>query len=183
MPDFRRVVIETTGLADPAPILQAILRNPMLARGFRLEAVITLVDALLGRDHLVRFAEARRQLALADRIVLTKTDLAEEAELAILSSEIRQLNPRAPVLVADHGRVDAATLLPPGFLDPEALTDPTSLPSAPFAAETQSSCAEAQHKKVASSRQARLTASSWCRTGTLQKLTAWKAGQKASSAA
>src|SRR6059036_2874869 len=73
---FRRIVIETTGLADPAPILFTLGADPMLDHRLRLAAVVTLVDAMHGGETLDRFAEAGRQAALADLLVITKTDLA-----------------------------------------------------------------------------------------------------------
>src|SRR4029077_6085312 len=73
---FRRIVIETTGLADPAPILFTLGTDPMLDHRLRLAAVVTLVDAMHGGETLDRFAEAARQAAVADMLVITKTDLA-----------------------------------------------------------------------------------------------------------
>ncbi|MFY8157354.1 MAG: CobW family GTP-binding protein, partial [Rhabdaerophilum sp.] len=73
---FRRVLIETTGLADPLPILQAVLQHPYLSKRFRIASVLTLVDALHGAETLRAHAEARRQAALADALILSKTDIA-----------------------------------------------------------------------------------------------------------
>lgn len=105
---WHRVVIETTGLADPAPVLHTVMAHPYLSLRFRLRAVVTLVDAVAGTATLDRHREAVRQAALADRLVLTKidlakTDLAEDAgALAALRGRLAALNPSAPVLdVAD----------------------------------------------------------------------------------
>jgi G3E family GTPase len=90
---FRRVVIETTGLADPAPILHALIYHPYLVLRFRLQAVLTVVDAVTGADTLDAHPEAVRQAAIADRIVLTKTDLA--GDTAAIRARLVALNPAA----------------------------------------------------------------------------------------
>ena len=114
----RRVVVETTGLADPAPILQTLMGDAFAAVHYRLDGVVTVVDAVHAMDQLDRQPEAVKQVAVADRIVLTKTDLADPAALR---DRLAALNPGAPVLVADHGRIDAAALLQAGF-DPASKT-------------------------------------------------------------
>ncbi|MCJ2012883.1 CobW family GTP-binding protein [Methylobacterium sp. J-076] len=96
---FRRVVIETTGLADPAPILHALIYHPYLVQRYRLQAVVTVVDAVHGAATLDAHPEAVRQVAVADRLVLTKADLA--ADGAALRARLAALNPAAPVLPAD----------------------------------------------------------------------------------
>jgi G3E family GTPase len=96
---FRRVVIETTGLADPAPILHALLYHPYIALRYALQGVVTVVDAVNGAGTLDAHPEAVRQAAVADRIVLTKTDLAGEADA--LRARLSALNPAAPLLPAD----------------------------------------------------------------------------------
>ncbi|MEI6161547.1 MAG: GTP-binding protein, partial [Roseococcus sp.] len=103
-----RVVIETTGLADPAPILQTLMGDPLLLRDYRLDGVVTLVDAVHGMATLDEQPEALRQAAVADRIVITKTDLADPAPLR---ERLAALNPMAPVLM---GEVDAAQLINAG---------------------------------------------------------------------
>ena len=77
MPPFRRILVETTGLADPAPIVQLLLNNPLLSHFVRLDAVVTTVDAVHGERQLDEHAEAVKQAAIADRLLLTKTDLAD----------------------------------------------------------------------------------------------------------
>ena len=96
---FRRVVIETTGLADPAPILHALIYHPYLVLRYRLQAVVTVIDAVHGARTLDAHPEAVRQAAVADRIVLAKADLADGT--AGLRARLRTLNPAAPVLAAD----------------------------------------------------------------------------------
>lgn len=108
----RRVVLETTGLADPAPILQTLMGDPFAATRFRLDGVVTVVDAVHAADQIARQPEAAKQVAVADRIVLTKTDLADPAPLL---PQLRALNPAAPILTAEHGRVDPAAILGAGF--------------------------------------------------------------------
>ncbi|MGU3539312.1 CobW family GTP-binding protein [Methylobacterium sp. A54F] len=103
---FRRVVIETTGLADPAPILHALIYHPYLVLRFRLQGVIAVVDAVNGLASLDAHPEALRQVAVADRIVLTKADLASDLEP--LRARLRGLNPAAPI---DPPDVPGATLL------------------------------------------------------------------------
>ncbi|MGA3398887.1 MAG: GTP-binding protein [Acetobacteraceae bacterium] len=95
---FDRVLIETSGLADPAPILHALMTDADVARQHRLDTVLTVVDALHGEGALDRHPEARRQAALADRLVLSKTDLAGPAET--LRARLALLNPAAPLLLA-----------------------------------------------------------------------------------
>ncbi|MDP4003134.1 GTP-binding protein [Methylobacterium sp. NEAU K] len=96
---FRRVVIETTGLADPAPILHALIYHPYLVLRYRLQAVVTVVDAATGADTLDAHPEALRQAAIADRIVLTKVDLA--GDTAGIRARLATLNPAAPVVAPD----------------------------------------------------------------------------------
>jgi G3E family GTPase len=99
---FRRVVIETTGLADPAPILHAVLYHPYLSIRYAVEGVVTVIDAVNGETTLDAHREAVKQAAVAERIVLAKTDLVgDEAHLARLRERLRQLNPGAALLSAD----------------------------------------------------------------------------------
>ncbi|MDQ0467942.1 CobW family GTP-binding protein [Labrys wisconsinensis] len=98
LPPFRRVVIETSGLADPAPILQTLAVHPGLAARYALDGVVTLVDAVNGEATLDGHAESVRQAAVADRLVLTKADLAEAGTVDRLRRRLARLNPAAPVL-------------------------------------------------------------------------------------
>jgi G3E family GTPase len=112
---FARVVLETTGLADPAPILRALTADPFLATRYRLGGVATLVDAVNGLTTLDAHGEARRQIAFADRIGLTKTDLIaaplRAARLKSLRAAIRDLNPFAPMADVAAGEFGAAEFL------------------------------------------------------------------------
>jgi len=98
VPAFDRMLIETTGLADPAPIMQMLLNQPLVVDNFRLDAVVTTVDALHGMRQLREHPEAVKQAALADRLVVTKTDLAQASDVAELVQQLARLNARAPVL-------------------------------------------------------------------------------------
>ncbi len=124
VPSFQRVVIETSGLADPGPVLQTFASDRALGQEFHLQALVTVVDAPGGAGNLARMPEARHQVALADRIVLTKTDLADATEMAALTERIRQLS-AAPIATASHGAID------PGFLLDEGLDLPTRLANHP----------------------------------------------------
>jgi G3E family GTPase len=105
LPPFRRIVIETTGLADPAPVAHALLAEPGARYACRLDGIVTTVDALHGPLQLERQPEARRQVAMADRILLTKTDLAEASGIAEAEARVAVLNPTAPLrrIVAGAG--------------------------------------------------------------------------------
>jgi G3E family GTPase len=110
----RRVLIETTGLADPAPILQTLMGEPMIAAQYRLDGVVTMVDAVNGMAQLDAQPEAVKQVAVADRIVLSKTDLADPAALI---ARLRALNPGAPIFTAEHGVLAPASVLDAGAFD------------------------------------------------------------------
>ncbi|OZI26079.1 hypothetical protein CAL26_01625 [Bordetella genomosp. 9] len=109
-PGIRRVVIETTGLADPVPVLNTLALDPMLRHQFRPGAVVTTVDAVHGMLQLREHPESVRQAAVADRIVMTKTDLASAAAVEALAHELRGLNSAAPLLMS-NGDLDPARLL------------------------------------------------------------------------
>ena len=113
-----RIVIETTGLADPAPILHAIMLHPYLVLRYRLDGVVTTVDAVNGMATLDAHGEAVKQVAVADRIVLTKTDIAGDADaLAALRDRLAALNPGAPIVAAEGATTEA--LLNCGLFDPK----------------------------------------------------------------
>src|SRR5205807_6199020 len=108
IPHFGRVVIETSGLADPSPILTTFATDRALGGEFFVEAVITVIAAANGEKTIDRHVEARRQVMLADRIVISKTDIADEDAADTLMPRLRELNPRARVIAADYGRLDPA---------------------------------------------------------------------------
>jgi G3E family GTPase len=132
VPNFSRVVIETSGLADPGPILQTFSTDQALGAEFFLEAVMTVVDAVTAADTLEWSAEARKQAILADRFALTKTDVADPGIASRVRERLAALNPHAPVTQAIQGA-----------LDPRALTDNEAVArserSAGFVAEAEHS--------------------------------------------
>lgn len=109
--DIDRVVIETTGLADPAPILQTLMVDPVAADRYRLDGVVTLVDGVVGAATLERAPEAVRQVAMADRLLVSKADLAEPEALAALEAHLRALNPLAPLRRVVRGEIEPAAIL------------------------------------------------------------------------
>jgi G3E family GTPase len=120
---FHRVILETTGLADPAPVLQTAMAHPYLVMRYRLDGVITVVDAVNGDATLNAHLEAVKQVAVADRIVLAKTDLidttARRAAKDALLARLHALNPAAPVLDAAAGEAGPERLLTCGLYDPD----------------------------------------------------------------
>ncbi len=115
---FERVIIETTGLADPAPILHTLMGEPSVLAAYRLDGIVTVVDAVHGWATLDAQPEAVKQAAVADRLVLSKTDLAPTETVARLSARLAALNPAAPILDVQHGAVDPALILNAGLFDP-----------------------------------------------------------------
>jgi G3E family GTPase len=114
VPPFRRLVIESTGLADPFPVLSTLKADPVLRHHFRSAGVVTTVDAVNGRLQLERHVESVRQVAIADTIVLTKTDIAEAEVTARLTAQLGAMNPSASLLSAAEDNLDAAALLQSG---------------------------------------------------------------------
>jgi G3E family GTPase len=106
LPPFRRIAIETTGLADPAPVAHALLAGPDARYACRLDGIVTTVDALHGMSQLRRQEEARRQVAMADRILLTKIDMADAAAITAVTERIAALNPTAPLRHVVAGAID-----------------------------------------------------------------------------
>jgi len=119
--NFRRIVLETTGLADPAPVLQTTMAHPYLVMRYRLDGVVAVVDAVNGETTLDEHMESVKQVAVADRIVLTKTDLLDTPERRSgrerLMDRLRALNPAAPVLDAAADEATPARLLDCGLYD------------------------------------------------------------------
>lgn len=120
---FRRIILETTGLADPAPILHAIMAHPYLTLRYRLDGVITVVDAINGEATLDAHPEAVKQAAVADRLVVTKTDMVDGAARApALCARLVALNPGARLLDAAAGAATPAALLDCGLYAPDTKT-------------------------------------------------------------
>lgn len=122
---FERVILETTGLADPAPVMQAISNDPALTEHYRLDGVITLVDGAQGSAQLVDTVEAIKQAAVADRLVITKADLTDPQAIAKLTAELKAINPTARITAALKGEVEPEFLLSVGLdrsrVAPEAI--------------------------------------------------------------
>lgn len=116
---FTRVIVETTGLADPGPVIQAVIGHPVLAQCYRFDGLVTVVDAVNGLSTLDRHEEARRQVALADRLVVSKGDAAPSDGLAVLASRLAALNPRVAVIDADDPDLTAEAAFECGAWDPE----------------------------------------------------------------
>ena len=118
LPDFKRIVIETSGMADPSPILQTFATDRALGEVFHLDVVVTVVDAENGLDTLRWSAEARKQAILADRLIVTKTDigagLAGQSAGEALRAQLRKLNASAEILEAVHGVIEPACFTEPG---------------------------------------------------------------------
>ncbi|MHC1547804.1 CobW family GTP-binding protein [Phyllobacterium sp. K27] len=120
---LKRVIIETTGLADPAPVLHAIMGHPVLLQAFRVDGVITTVDAVNGMATLDAHEEAVKQAAVADRIVITKTDLRQSVGLVDpLRERLKALNPGADIIDVSDERTGFAALFECGVYNPETKT-------------------------------------------------------------
>jgi G3E family GTPase len=113
VPPFGRVVIETSGLADPGPILQTFSTDRALGGEFHIDVVLTVVDAVTGEASLDGAAEARKQVILADRLVVSKTDIADAGTVERLTRRLQQLNPRASIDVAVSGALDPQRVVAP----------------------------------------------------------------------
>ena len=120
IPDFDRVFIETTGLADPAPVIQTLSSDGMLGAQYRLDGVVTLVDAVNALTQLEQSPEAERQIAHADRVFITKSDLADEAELGRLRAAVRAINAQADIRVCTMGELAPAELIGIGLASARA---------------------------------------------------------------
>jgi len=117
IPHFGRVLIETSGLADLSPILQTFSTDRALGGEFAIEVVLTVVDAVAGLKNLDKAPEARKQAILADRIVISKTDIADGKTVKKLTAMLEDLNPRAAIDVAVKGDIDPKTLIDTGQTD------------------------------------------------------------------
>jgi G3E family GTPase len=112
---FGRMILETTGLADPAPVLQTVMAHPYLSLRLRLDGVITVVDTVNGDATLDQHMESVKQVAVADRIVLTKTDIAEPRAVERLRQRLAPINPAAPPIPAVMGAVEPGAIIGTGF--------------------------------------------------------------------
>lgn len=127
VPPFRRAIVETTGLADPAPLARTLIELPLVAARYSLSGIIATVDGVHGMDELDRHPEAVKQAAVADRLVITKADLASAGALDALEARLAALNPGAPRIRSARGDADPEKLLDTGlYRGRERLADPVS---------------------------------------------------------
>ncbi len=122
IPPFNRLVIETTGLADPAPVLHTLMSDGYLAGRYRLDGVITVVDGAAGAETLNHQPESIKQAAVADRIIISKTDLPEASDTTALEARLRALNPAAKIFRVSHGEIEPAKLFDAGLYNPKTKT-------------------------------------------------------------
>jgi G3E family GTPase len=118
--DFDRVIIETTGLADPAPVVQTLASDTLIAAHFRLDGLVTLVDAVNGAASLQNHDEPAKQIALADKVFLTKSDLATREQVAALQAAVREINPGAELSLVVDGAVEPESLMNLGLASAKA---------------------------------------------------------------
>ncbi len=119
---LRRIVIETTGLADPAPVIHTLMAEPFISERYRCDGVITAVDATHGLQQLGAHREAVRQVAMADRLLITKCDLADEPGRAALAERLAELNPGARQIEVFGGKVAVDAIFGCGLYDPAGKT-------------------------------------------------------------
>ncbi len=122
VPEFDRVVIETTGLADPAPVLHTLMNDPLVAARFRLDGVVTTVDAVNGARQLDEHPESVKQAAMADRLLITKEDIAAPGQVEALKARLHALNPGAPIFVVAQGRIEPSRIFDAGLYNPATKT-------------------------------------------------------------
>jgi len=146
---FDRVIIETTGLANPGPVAQTFFMDEEVGMHYLLDAVVTVVDAKHAMQQLDQFEEAQRQIGFADKILLSKTDLASAEEVDALIARLRRINPRAAMLKADFGRAPLAEVLDlRGFnLNDKLEIDPEFLSSQEKEAHTAQEHAHGDHSR------------------------------------
>jgi G3E family GTPase len=118
-PEFDRIVVETSGLADPAPIAQTLLIDPMLRNQVRLANIVATVDGMLGAEQLSTHEESLRQAAVADRLVITKTDMVDSDQAQALKNALSRVNPTARIFDVNGSGFDADNLLSGGVTDPK----------------------------------------------------------------
>lgn len=117
IPEFKRLVIETTGMADPGPILANLMNEPVIESVYRLDAVVVTVDSLYGLQQLEQNKEALKQAAVADVLLITKTDLADAASIEALQQKLSSINSTATQRCIEHGKIDASSIIDVGLFD------------------------------------------------------------------
>ena len=144
---YERVLIETSGLADPGPIVRALLTDPVVRAGHALAGTLTLIDARAGEATLAGHREARRQVAFADRLLITKTDLVAESDG--LRVALAALNPGAPILTAVHGAIAGSEITPEALFAPSPPSAPPEEPPLPAHGEFLASFVLVRERPVA----------------------------------
>ena len=118
IPEFNRLIVETTGLADPAPILHTMMSDQFLISRYRLDGVVTVVDAHHGMSQFDQQFESVKQAAVADRIVLSKVDVTEPEDIVKVKERLTTINPAAPIIECEHGEIDLLKLFDAGLYNP-----------------------------------------------------------------
>ena len=118
IPEFNRLIVETTGLADPAPILHTMMSDQFLISRYRLDGVVTVVDAHHGMSQFDQQFESVKQAAVADRIVLSKVDVTEPEDIVKVKERLTTINPAAPIIECEHGEIDPLKLFDAGLYNP-----------------------------------------------------------------
>lgn len=118
IPKFNRLVIETTGMADPGPILGNLMNEPVIESVYRLDAVVVTIDATYGVDHIATHNEARKQAAVADVLLITKSDIATTEQMAALKETLIAINPGATQHTVLHGAIEPDFIIDVGLFDP-----------------------------------------------------------------
>lgn len=117
IPEFNRLVIETTGMADPGPILANLMNEPVIESTYRLDAVVVTIDSIYGLEQIANNQEALKQAAVADVLILTKTDLASTEQIENLEQKLRNINPGATQHKVINGKLDPAFIIDVGLFD------------------------------------------------------------------
>jgi G3E family GTPase len=120
IPEFQRLVIETTGMADPGPIMGSLLNEPVINSTYRLDAVVVTVDATHGLQQIEAHDEARKQAAVADVLLITKVDIASHEQIDALTDRLSELNPGATIHRITHGHIDPQAIVNVGLFDAES---------------------------------------------------------------
>ncbi|MDP3210720.1 GTP-binding protein [Methylotenera sp.] len=118
IPQFNRLVIETTGMADPGPILGNLMNEPVIESTFRLDAVVVTIDSVYGLKQLQENTEALKQAAVADVLLLTKRDIANSDEIKALQEKLAEINPGASQHLIQHGEINPDSIIDVGLFDP-----------------------------------------------------------------
>jgi G3E family GTPase len=135
IPEFKRLIIETTGLADPIPIMGSLLNEPVIGSTYRLDAVVVTVDSIYGIDQIAQHQEAKKQVAVADVLLLTKTDLASTEQIKNLQNALLELNASASQFHIEHGNIEPPSIIDVGFFNAEKQATPQRWLKAPAQAK------------------------------------------------